>query len=169
MEARSWGRFKDKLYFGNADGKVYEAGVGHQDGTANIDGDVQTAFNYLETAHDKRLTLARPLVEANGTVQVTISSAVDFAPHRMADNSPTSIVTDGTPWATATKATGRKWATTSKPTGNKWAAGAVQLRSWQTLDKIGTALSIRLQSSTRGANVSLFATDVVYEKAQGIM
>ena len=82
MDARSWGRFQDRLYFGGTDGKVYKAGVGNQDSVGNIDGDVQTAFNYLGTAQDKRLMLARPLVEANDTVQVTISTALDFAPHR---------------------------------------------------------------------------------------
>ena len=168
MDARCWGRFEDKLYFGGPEGKVFLANAGHADDDEPIEGDVQTAYNYFGTPQDKRITMTRSVVEADSNVRFQLGSTTDFGV--TADlAAPSSIASAGTPWATATKATGRKWATATKPTGNKWAAGRVQLRTWQTTNQIGAALSVRLRSSTKGSNLALFATDVIYEKAPSLL
>ncbi|MCY4609965.1 MAG: hypothetical protein OXD40_15445 [bacterium] len=36
------------------------------------------------------------------------------------------------------------------------------------LDDLATAVSVRLESSTRGAELSFYATDIIYEEARGI-
>lgn len=168
MDARCWGRFRDQLYFGGPGGKVFRANVGLADDDNPIEGDVQTAYNYFRTPQEKRITMTRSVVEADASIQFQLGSTTDFGvTARLA--APSSIVTTGTKWATAFKATGNKWATASKQTGNKWAAGRVQLRSWQVVNQGGTALSIRLRSATKGANIALYATDVIYERAEGIL
>ena len=43
MDARAWGRFDDKLYFGGPGGEVFLASSGASDDATNIEGDVQTA------------------------------------------------------------------------------------------------------------------------------
>lgn len=167
-DARCFGRFQDKLYFGSADGKVFEAWTGTDDAGTAIEGDVQTAYDYLGTPHDKRITMLRSFVEADGTAQFRLGSSTDFAP-RAELAAPSSLVSTGTPWATETKATGKKWATAIKPTGNKWGAGNVQLQTWQATNRTGAAISVRLRSSTRGTNLAMYATDVIYEPAPGIL
>lgn len=168
MDARCWGRFNDQLYFGGPGGKVFRANVGRSDDDGPIEGDVQTAFNYFGTPHEKRITMGRSIVEADSSVQFRLGSTTDFGQSaRLA--APSAITTEGTKWATATVATGKKWATAETPTGNKWAAGRIQLRDWQVINLAGTAISIRLRSSTKGADLALYATDVIFEKAEGIL
>ena len=168
MDARCWGRFNDRLYFGGPGGKVFLADIGRADDGNPIEGDVQTAFNYFKSPQEKRITMTRSVVEADATVQFRLGSTTDFGlAAKLA--APSSIASVGTKWATATKPTGNKWATATKPTGNKWGAGRVHLRTWQTVNQAGTALSVRLRSSTRGAAIALYATDVIYEKAVGVL
>ena len=168
MDARCWRRFGDQLYFGGPGGKVFRANAGRADDGDPIEADVQTAFNYFRTPYEKRITMTRSIVEADASVQFQLGSTTDFGQAaRLA--APSSIVTEGTKWATATKATGKKWATEGSPTGNKWAAGRVQLRDWQVVNRSGTAISIRLRSATRGADIALYATDVIFERAEGIL
>ena len=156
MDARCWGIFKDKLYFGGPGGKVCEANAGAADLDANIIGDVQTAFNYLRSPQDKRITLARSIVEADSSIHVRVGSTTDFG---VAEDltAPISIATVGAKWNQT------KW------NAAKWATGTVQLRDWQAVNRIGSAISVRMRSETRGASVALFATDIVYERAEGIL
>ena len=168
MDARCWMRFNDKLYFGGAGGIVYEANRGGSDDDGPIEGDVQTAYNYFGTAQDKRITMTRSVVESDASVQFQLGSTVDFGQSAEL-NAPTSIQSIGTAWATSTKATGKKWAVGGNTTGNKWGAGVVQLRAWQPTNLVGSALSIRLRSSTQNAKMSLYATDVITETAPSLL
>ena len=167
-DARCWNTFNDEVFFGGPEGKVIKANVQNDDDGAPIEGDVQTAYNYFGTAQEKRITMTRSVVEADASIVFQLGSTTDFGV--TADlAAPSSIASIGTKWASATKATGKKWASATKPTGNKWGAGRVQLRNWQAVNQEGTALSLRLKSATKGANVALYATDVIYERASGIL
>ena len=168
MDARCWGRFDDRLYFGGPNGGVFRADAGKNDNGSPIEGDVQTAYNYFGTPQDKRITMSRSVVESDANVSFQLGSTTDFgvSPDLAA---PSTLASSGTPWATATKETGRKWATATKETGNRWGAGRVQLRTWQKVNQIGAALSVRLRSSTQEAELALFATDVIYEKAPSLL
>lgn len=158
-DARCWARFKDKLYFGGSDGHVYEAGVGTQDNRSgaarNIEGDIQTAFNYFGSNQEKRFTMIRALVEANNTVSIQLGATADFADSGVL-LAPISIEGEGAVWDDAI------W------DDAEWGTGKVFHKAWQATNRQGTALSVRLATRSQGASIALYATDVVYENASGI-
>ena len=150
MDARCWTVWNDRLFFGGPGGTVVEANVARDDDGDLIEGDVQGAFQYLGTAMDKRFTMARALVDSDGDVSFRIGVTTDFNdPGRLA--AATEIATSGAEWDTA------EWDVA------EWAGGTFSLQEWQGLNEDGTAISVRLRSSTRGASLRYFACDVVTE------
>ena len=160
-DARCWGRFDDKLYFGGPGGMVLQAGVGTEDHDADgngvtIDGDIQTAYSYFRSPQEKRFTMTRSLVEADADINFQLGATSDFG--RAADlTAPVSLAAEGGAiWDEA------EWDVTA------WTGGALFHNEWQAINRTGTALSVRMSSRSRGANIALFASDVVYENATGI-
>lgn len=155
-KAHCFARFKDRLWFGGPNGEVHEAGVGEEDAGVPIEGEVQGAPNYIRTAQEKRFTLARALVEADADVSFSLGATTDFVEAAPLDTT-SQIVTEGANWDEAA------W------DDSEWAGGIFSLNEWQALNANGTALSIRLRSSTKGANIGYYATDVVVDEAEGIL
>ena len=155
-DARCWARHDDKLYYGGEGGKVYQADFGADDDGAPIEGDVQSAYNYLGSADDKRFTMARALVEADGDVAIRLGTTTDFNEEAQL-SVPTEIISSGAEWDTAT------WDAT------EWAGGTFALQSWQALDREGTAISMRVRSSTRNVRISYYASDIIAERTSGIL
>ena len=155
MDARCWGRFQDRLFFGGSGGTVYEANNGANDAGTAIRGEVQKAYNYLKTPQDKRISLARSVIESDATIGVQLGSTTDFGLTATLAT-PVTLASDAASWDTA------EW------DRSPWAGGGIQLREWKSIDQIGSAISIRMVTETTGANVALFATDVTYEVAEGI-
>ena len=100
--------------------------------------------------------MIRAIVESDADVSFRLGSTTDFgAPAPL--GAPSAIATEGATWNEA------EW------NDAEWAVGVGELRQWQTVNQIGSALSIRLRSSTNGAALALLATDVVHERAPGIL
>ena len=137
MPAHCWGRFDDRLFWGGDDGMVYEADVGAVDGTANIDGEVQTAYSYLKTASAKDFNMIRPLIESTGEIDYELGTSVDFQQATVLD-ADGAIVSDVATFSDAT------WDTF------RWGGAPVLSLEWRSVTASGSALSIRLKTSTRG-------------------
>ena len=152
---RCLGRFRDDLYFGGPDGKVYRADTGHDDDDATINGDIQTAYNYFRSPQEKRFTMLRSLVESDGDISFRLGSTADFGDAGEL-TTPVSLTNDAPEWGAAV------WNV------SPWLPGRVHYREWQATNRTGTALSVRMASRSKGANIALFASDVVYERATGI-
>ncbi len=154
--ARCFTRWNRKLYYGGTDGRVYETNVGASDNGVPIEGDCRGAFQYLGSSADKRFTMARALVDADANVSFVLGTTTDFNEDGGLE-APTNIVTGGAKWNAT------KWNTA------KWAGGVFSLQEWQSLNRDGTAISVRLRSSTTGARLRYYAADVIAERTQGLL
>ena len=157
IEAYCWGKHDDRLYFGGTAGKVYLADNGGADMNLPIEGDVQSAYRYFGGSEDNWFRQMRAHVESTGDVTFQLGAAVDFEPEAPLEVT-SSVVVGGSTWANVTWA---DWI---------WAPPVMRHREWQDLSKEeASAISVRLRSSTRGARVTLFATDILYEKTRGVL
>ena len=110
--------------------------------------------------------MLRSIVEADSDVNFILGSTTDFGVAADAV-SPANVVAPGAEWGD-TMGSGHDWGDGSGSGPEDWAAGTVQLRTWRVTNEIGVAISTRLKSTTKGANVALFSTDVIYEKTAGL-
>jgi hypothetical protein len=75
-----WGLFKDRLFYGGNNGRVFEADCQGFDEGAAIAVDVETAFNYAKSrGTQKQWTMARTLLTTDGQVNLGMALNVDFA------------------------------------------------------------------------------------------
>ena len=164
-DARCFERFQDKLYYGGRNGRVYEVDIGgtdtNHDSSDNdvniaIEGDIRCAYNYFGNKYEKRFTLARVLVSSDADASFSIGTSTDFNEEGPLET-PTTIATSGARWNEAA------WNVAA------WAKGETALQEWQMLSREGTAISLRLRSSTSGARLRFFAADVVAERSLGIL
>lgn len=78
--ANCWAVFKDRLFYGTNDGKVFEADVQGFDHDGSIDYDMETAFNVCESkGRFKEFTMCRALLTADGQTAPGLAINVDFA------------------------------------------------------------------------------------------
>ena len=83
-----------------------------------------------------------------------LGTSVDFEPGTVLE-APGSIASTVIPFDETT------WDTF------RWGGSPTISRSWRGVTATGTALSVRLRTSTRGVRVSLFSTDVSFQKLAG--
>lgn len=96
MNAFCFALFNDLLYFGGADGAVYQADTGAMDNLGPIVANSQQAWNKLGTAQRKRVSAARPIVQSLGSIAYTFAVGFDYSDLDI----PIPTVTPGTgsPW-----------------------------------------------------------------------
>jgi hypothetical protein len=99
MNAQTWGLFKDNLFFGGANGTVYQADTGSLDLLGPIHGTAQQAWNTFEQPYRKRLTDVRPIIQSFGQLNYSFSVGFDYASLNITDQVATSAV--GSPWDTS--------------------------------------------------------------------
>jgi hypothetical protein len=149
--ASCWELFQDEPYFG-ADGVVCKAWDTLADNGDNINGDAGQAFNYFGArGQQKRWTLTRPFIQANGTPAVLAGIDVDFEEQML-----TPISTGGaipiSAWDTAI------WDV------DIWGGGLNIYKYWQGVNGMGFCGSLRMQAASRGIETRWLGTDVVMEK-----
>lgn len=152
MNASSWATFNEKLYFGGMDGKVYQADYGLSDNAQNIRGGIKTAFNYFgDRIHTKKVTLVRPVMAATEGMTMDLNIDVDFG-NRTINN---DIVIDGT--------SGELWSDGVWDVSEWEDDGTTQVLNWYSVDGIGRAISVRLESESQNAEVAITAFSVIFE------
>lgn len=135
MNANVWETFKERIFFGGNDGKVYEADSSGADNGVAIVADLQTAFNYFgRRGNLKRWPEMRPLLTTDGSVVPGLAMNVDFrndAPISTPSSSPaSSALWDVAIWDSAV-----------------WPAGQRNTADWATVNAIGYCASIRTRVS----------------------
>jgi hypothetical protein len=79
MNANCWAVFRDKLYFGGNNGKVYEADTGSSDDTSTIDAIGQTAYSYFGSrGNNKQFRMIQPQVTTDSPANPAIGLSTDF-------------------------------------------------------------------------------------------
>ena len=152
-----WSLFDDALFFGGADGNVYQADVGSSDNGAAIVGVGKPAFNYMQSRGSSKIfRLARPVFSAEGEIPVSIGFDTDFN-----DGSefytPVSVETSsGASWNEADW-DAADWGGSSKPD-----------TSWRSIPGHGYCGSLRIRTSTSQQRPKWHSWDVKFEIGHGL-
>ena len=150
--AQCFSLYKDNIYFGGTDGKVYKAWSGADDNGNKISTKLQTAFNFCEdTEHIKRFLEVRPVMSTSGSFSATFGIDVDFR-FKVLTNTTSMAGTIGSDWETSS------WDTSD------WAADVdTTIDYWVGVDGIGRAASIKMLGDYSGLTVNFNAFHIKYE------
>jgi hypothetical protein len=149
-DASCWEVYDDEIYFG-ANGFVGHAWNTNADNGSNITGDVIPAFSYFgNRAQEKRWTMARPIIQADGVPAVLLGINTDF-------DTTTPV---GTP--TLTPTTVGLWDSAIWDQ-DVWGGFQIQ-KNWQTVSGLGYAASLHMVVTSRNYTVKWQATDFVFER-----
>lgn len=154
INARSWGMFNDRMYFGGS-GVVYKFDNGASDAGAAISAVGQTAWNYLGApSTQKRFTGVCPLLQTDGAMTFSAGVGVDFGLIGLAqtDSSSPAVTSpwDSSPWD-------------SSP----WSDESVINNNWLSAEGIGYNVSARLEILTSTRAVEWLSTRYQYEPGRG--
>jgi len=142
--------FNDGLYFGGNQ-VVAQCDTGNSDNGAAINVDGKTAFNYLGArGRIKQVKMARPTFLADAPFLPSLELNVDYS-----DNLPQSP-------ANFISLTNNAW-DTSPWDVTQWGGAQQVIKKWQTVNGVGTAISLRVRAATTGINVSWQSNDFAYE------
>ena len=158
LNASCWGLFGDNIFFGGANGIVYQAEVGGtQDDGSPISATVQQAWNKINIPSGKRISAVQPIVQSTEG-SFTFSIGYDYQPFSIAtpqdlvgmeitDDAGVAITDDdGVPITTG--------------------ASGIQPR-WHAAGGIGTAFSFGMNLLSAG-QTSWLRTDFRFEQTQGL-
>lgn len=150
VNALTWALIEDDPYFGGTDGVVYRFDNGSSDGGANIEGDLLPAFSYFKQPGQKKaFKMIESIFEANGNPRATIDLNLDFLTKAVK-----TVVQTEAPAASL-------WGTALWGTG-KWGSTTQTYRGWKGVRGIGRSAAARVRVSTTNTQVSLVATNLIY-------
>lgn len=98
MNASTWGMYNNNLYFGG-NGKVFKADDGFNDNGANINCDIQAAYNNLGSPQEKIVNSYRNTIKLDGSA--VVNSIVNFDYGRGETSQNSSSVAQGSFWDVA--------------------------------------------------------------------
>lgn len=146
--AACWELFQDNIYFGGNQ-IIGKADYGHDDNGSAINGDVTQAFSYFgATGRNKRWTMVRPVISANGTLNLTLALETDFG-NAGTLSTPGFSSGGDTPWYS--------------PWYSPWSPPYQIKKNWETISGLGFAAALRMKIAGIGVSVKWQATDYVYE------
>lgn len=152
MNAVCFGMIDDKMYFGGADGRVYQWDEGADDNPAGvstiISADCAQAFNYFRSSSRKKnFKLVEPILESNGVPKVAVAMNIDFKIGS----------TIGNP-AAASGAAAATWGVSKWGVG-LWGSSSQIYDGWRGVRGSGRAASVRLKIETDTVRTSWLATN----------
>jgi len=151
LNGYSWVVYKDDLYFGGINGKVYKADTGKTDNNASIAAECHWAYNYLRNRRDeKRFIELTPIMSTDGTLNVTISSDVDFK-NKASSSTVTIRANNGQPWNTG------PW------NSFRWGGGEVYVKRNCGTRGLGRNISPRISGAFSGTTLNIESMQVLYE------
>lgn len=148
--ARCFGTYNNRLYFGSGNGIVYLADDGQSDNGANITVVGQKAFDPLGSFRKKAFTQVRPLIRTDGDVQIGIGLAFDYGEVSVNQTAPSTST--GSPWDTSPWDTS-PWSPEDQIRTNTYGAVGV-----------GETVSVKLAATLNGQGFSWFQTDYGYKQ-----
>jgi hypothetical protein len=150
IEANCWCIFGGEPYFGS-DGYVGKFWDSLSDNGNNIEFEAQQAYTYLGTrGRLKQVKSVRPYILAGGNFSVVMGVNVDFSQSQITGSISFSAPTYGI-WDTGLWDFGI------------WGADLNSYADWQTVNAIGTAVSLRIKGQVKNIEFRYAAADVVYE------
>lgn len=157
---RAWCRFRNipancfavmgnQLYFGSTDGKVYKADTGTGDVGDSVDivGEVVDTFNYFGNATAKKqVTMVRPNIKSDATLQPILGIDVDFR-IKIPTTVPSALADTFATWDVS------EW------DEDDWAGYLRPQVGWQSAKGIGHALALHMKIATKIQSVNWVSTD----------
>jgi hypothetical protein len=134
QNAYCWGLFNDYLYFGAANGAVYQADTGGLDNLGAVQATAQQAWNKLGQATRKRVAAVRPVVQSLGAATYDFKVGFDYADLNI--SVPAVTAPSGSPWDIS------PWDT------SPWSADYTVTTSWRVGGGTGTAVGFALSVSS---------------------
>lgn len=162
MNGYCWGLFNDLLYFGAANGIVYQADTGYLDNIGAINTVAQQAWNKLTSGANafsgvggtrKRVTAARPILQSVGSLSYKFSIGFDYSVLNI--SVPVSTTSTGSPWNIS------PWDT------SPWSGEFRVDARWRVGGGSGTAIGWGLALAATG-QVSWMRTDLRVEQGIGL-
>ena len=148
--ASCWATFGEEIYFGSTD-YVAKAWDTEADNATNIVADALPAFNYFgKQSQLKRWTMARPVLQSDGTSGILVGLNVDFdtaAPVGV----PSFNVTTQATWDVSTWDNGI------------WGGGLTVRKDWQGASGMGYCAALHIKVATQNADIRWVSTDYVIE------
>lgn len=157
MDAYCWGILNQDLYFGGADGIVYQALTGVGDSGSDVVAELVTSYQYVGgRGANKRFTMCRPVLQTNGALSYSLGVNVDYA-----STSPLPTVNSNPP-------AGGAWGSGIWGT-SLWGSSTMTLqRVWAGVSGIGYSVAIHMLVSTQTISVQANSFDLMYEKGWSI-
>lgn len=150
INANCWCIFGGEPYFGSETyvGKFWDS---LSDNGTNIAFEAQQAYTYLGSrGRLKQVKSVRPYILAGGDFSVVMGVNVDFSQNEVTGSISFSAPTYGI-WDTALWDSGI------------WGANLNSYADWQTVNAVGTAVSLRIKGQVKDIEFRYAASDVVYE------
>lgn len=148
QNARCWGVFNNRLYFGG-NTKVYLADEGYNDDGIFIDVDAQDAFTFLGGPLNKRVTGVSPVLDRDGNVALNIGVAYDYG---------SAVVSQ----EVSTETTGLTWDDFYWD-DEYWSPEDTNATDNYSISGAGKAVSIRIKASLKGQQLTWYRTDYLYQ------
>lgn len=137
MNGQTWVSMNGALYFGAADGVVYQAESGTSDNGSDITAEYRGAYQYIGgEGLIKRVTMARPVFQTTGPLTVSFGVDVDF--NNTSLTAPVSSIASGALWGSGV------WGVST------WGSGLTLQNQWITAGALGYAMAphFMLQTGT---------------------
>jgi hypothetical protein len=153
LNANTWCRFKESMYFGNNAGQVWLADTGDSDNNQPIAGTWVTAYNYLQNpSFYKYVKMIRPNVFSDISLAYGIGCSFNLNPEPVLPNINTPASASGLSiWNVAT------WDV------DPW-SGSINLLNWAQIGGEGTSVAAIFTTSTAGYSITISSIDLWYEQ-----
>lgn len=154
MPANCWAVWKDRLFFGAASGKIWEAGVGTSDGGEPVSAFARTAYSMLGSQYAKQAHRLRAHIESGSTEPVGVSLSADYD-RTPALPAPSQLGVEGGRWDIG------RW------NEARWGTGVARHRAWVKVTASGVAFSVALLAGLRTARATYNGAEMLYDQTTG--
>lgn len=152
INASTFAIYKDHLYFGSNDSRVFKADDGLSDNGAVIHADIQMAFSDLGAPGVyKTNAMVRPIFQADATVSFTMVANVDYQ-----INLPVGSIT-------TTGASVTLWNPDSWAAWDEWNSAAAAQTSWYGASAGGFTVGPRMIMNSKDINFTLMGFDILFQ------
>ena len=158
--ARSWGVFRDRLFFGTTDGRVMEADKGFSDDGGPIDGSVRAAYMPIADRNLGRIRAISPVISGDSPMTVAFKVDRDFNNVDLTIDDLFDLNPLFTPWES------------QDPTWDQadriWEQGSgIAIAPWLTRSAQGATFSIRARARMPNS-VEWFSTTLKFDVGTGL-
>ena len=154
LPALCWAAWRNRVFFGAADGRVFEADVGARDGDTPVRALARTAYSHLGSPYGKRARRLRAHVESPTTEPVSIGLSADYD-RTPPPATPAQLSVDGAKWNAV------KW------NSAKWGSGVARHRDWKKVDAGGVAFSVTIAADLRTGRATYHGAECLYDSTTG--